>query len=414
MSIHISYISFQLASAQQAESQEPQAELEDPINAQPGTASDLEGQYLAATSMPELSTATQPQGQMPPPDPNQFFDTPGKSAPLGYSLFPQRGDFTSAGHAPFTSLGYKSVTESDQLSHLSGPVPPPPPPLFMAHPAYAGVQSPHYQSRPVCQPGWYSHPSPMSYPHPYSPYHLPYSSPYPVHSHRSTAAASDGTLHGYYQPQSYYRPSTCSPQVNLSASQKNQATSYSQGYPLTLTPSKFPEGLRPPILPFSLHSMGTQCKAGDSALNSPSGVTAASIQVEAPTTPPPSAPPSDHMQPSSSNINSNNSNADQFLPVPGVAPSTTSITQVQSERFNPPDVSTDKSASLGFNSSASAPSLLPPRQSYNELSTMFFKQEGKSAGIARQENAKTKFEKDTEDEQSISSLPLSAPGDYQA
>ena len=171
--------------------------------------------------------------------------------------------------------------------------------------------------------------------------------------------------------------------------------------------------------------MGLHPGVGDFVLNSPSGITAASVQVQPPST----APPSVNMQQSYSSLNNNNNNtgATGYIPT-----SNTSTLQVPLQSRSclgmfghvdvPASISNDSvalsSSALGL--SASLPTLLPPAtsSSYDVRLTMasqFLREEGDVAN-ERKEAVTTGFEKemdDLEDEESISSMPLSVPGDIQ-
>ena len=347
----------------------------------------------------------------------------------GYPLLP--GVYNSADPTPHAPNEEHSETGSEVAQQpgfsARSPRPPPPPPPSVPHPPYAALQSPYHPARPLYQPGWYSYPSPMRHQNPYGPYHFPYSPRYPPHLGMSNTASGStpqapmlGSPYGYYQ-WPYYGPSAYTPRVNSSTSlQEEQAAAFS--HPYTFTPGDSREGLPPrsPQFPMHGHPMGLQPGVGDFVLNSPSGITAASVQVQPPST----APPSVNMQQSSSSLNNNNNNTNQ--PVTGAASNTSTLQVPLLSRsclgtFGHGDVPTSvalSNAALGL--SASVPTLFPPAtgSSYDVHSTMasqFLREEGKS-GNERKEAVKTGFEKemdDLEDEESISSLPLSVPGDIQ-
>ncbi len=151
--------------------------------------------------------------------------------------------------------------------------PPPPMPMVMS-------QSP-FPPRPVYQPGWYHNPSPMAFS--FSP-------------HFSSQFGMSGMSPFQSWPQ--FGSTGYSPQV--------VPPHNAQQNPFGFHPGAANEGI-----PHAGFQPETQFR--DLLLNSPSGVTSASVQVQAPSTPPPSVPPSVK---SSASLNNNNNNTTQLQTVP--------------------------------------------------------------------------------------------------
>ncbi|XP_064404247.1 pericentriolar material 1 protein-like isoform X4 [Halichondria panicea] len=142
--------------------------------------------------------------------------------------------------------------------------PPPPMPMVMS-------QSP-YPPRPVYQPGWYHNPSPMAFS--FSP-------------HFSSQFGTNGM--SPFQGWPHFGSTGYSPQVVPPHNVQQNPSTFHPGATNDGTHAEFPE-----------------INFRDLLLNSPSGITSASVQVQAPSTPPPSAPPS------VKSLNSNNNNTTQL------------------------------------------------------------------------------------------------------
>ena len=142
-----------------------------------------------------------------------------------------------------------------------------------------------------------------------------------------------------------------------------------------------------------------------SGLESPSGVTSTSVQVQAPSTPPPSTPPSVNMQPSSHSLNNNNNNTATQPSAAGLQFPMFTASRLTSR-------STDDLAAGGGSGTAasrSVPSLVQTSESLKVLTAMASQQsraqkepEGQTTG---------KETKKEEDEESFSSMPVSIPED---